>query len=184
MPRVIPKKHPLSILFTALTERSFYEYVGLCDPYITYYVSNLLIEFTHVDNLYKIRDSRGRKLEDVGEMLAESDLLSRVHTIDREREVRKHIGDYTLFFAGMFPESLRRRVGAIYFNSFNDYIRTGKESYRIVSQFEYGEYKKEAPLFKRLADNFDMCVVGLNFVKKELEKMQQPDYLRIKRILY
>ena len=183
MAKTIPKTHPLSILFTALTERSFYEYVGLCDPYIVLYVSQLLIDFTYVDNLYKIRDSRGKKLKKVGEMLAESDLVSRAHTVEREREVRRHIGDYTLFFTGMFPESLRKRVGSMYFNSFNDYIRTGKESYRIVSQFEYGKYKKEASLFRRLSDNFDVCVVGLNFVKRELEKMQQPDYLKIKRII-
>jgi hypothetical protein len=104
--------------------------------------------------------------------------------VEREREVRKHIGDYTLFFTGMFPESLRRRIGALWIDHFREYIRTGKESYHIVSQFNWGEYKKEAPLFRRLAENFDICVVGLNFVKKELEKMQEPEYLRIKRILY
>jgi len=184
MPRKIPREHPLSRLFVALTERSFYEYVGLCDPWITVYVSDLLIEFTHVDNLYKIKDSRGRRLEDVGEMLAESDIVSRARSIEREREVRKHTGDYTLFFTGMFPESLRRRVGYMWIDHFREYIKTGRESYRIVSQFDWGEYRKEAPLFRRLAEYFDVCVVGLNFVKRELEKMQEPEYLKIKRILY
>ena len=183
MPKSIPKRHPLSRLFTALTERSFYEYLGIWDPYISLYISDLLIEFTYVDNLYKIKDSQGRSLKDVGKMLAESD-ISRARMTDKEREIRKHIGDYTLFFTGMFPESLKRRVEAFYIDHFREYIRTGKESYRIVSEFNYGEYKKEAPLFRKLADNFDVCVVGLNFVKRELEKMQQPDYLRIKRILF
>ena len=31
-------------------------------------------------------------------------------SFDREREVRKHIGDFTLFFAGLFPESLNRWI--------------------------------------------------------------------------
>ncbi|HHF98403.1 MAG TPA: hypothetical protein ENL39_02825 [Candidatus Aerophobetes bacterium] len=184
MRKTIPRAHPLSKLFTALVERSFCEYLGLYDPYITFYISNLLIEFTHVDNLYKIRDSRGKRLEDIGEMLAESDLTSRAESLEREREVRKHIGDYTLFFTGMFPESLRKRAGVIWIDHFREYINVGKESYRIVAQFDCGEYKKEALLFRKLADNFDVCVVGLNFVKKELEKMQQPDYLRVKRIIY
>lgn len=185
MKRKIPKTHPLSRLFTALVERSFYEYVGLCDPYITIYVSDLLVEFIHVDNLYKIRNSRGKKLNDVGEMLAESDITSRAESLEREWEVRKHIGDYTLFFTGMFPESLRRRIGVMWIDHFKEYINVGKESYRIVAQFDYGEHRKQAPLFKRLAENFDICVVGLNFVKKELEKMQEPEYLEAKRrILY
>lgn len=184
MKRSIPRKHPLSQLFISLTERSFYEYLGLCDPWITMYISDLLIEFTYLENLYKIRDARGRRLDDLGEMLMESDLVSRARTVEREREVRKHIGDYTLFFTGMFPESLRKRVGIMHIDHFRDYIRTGRESYRIVSQFDWGEYKKEAPLFKRLAEYFDICVVGLNFVKRELERMQEPEYLRIKRIIH
>jgi len=183
MKKKVPLKHPLSILFTCLVERSFYEYVGLCEPQIALYVSELLLEFVHVDNLYKIRDSRGRRLRDVGEMLTESDMVTRASSPEREREVRKHIGDYTLFFTGMFPESLKRRVGAFVIDHFRDYINIGRESYLIVSQYSCGEYKKEAPLFRRLADNFDVCVAGLNFVKRELEKMQQPDYLRIKRII-
>lgn len=180
----IPKKHPLSRLFTALVERSFYEYIGLYDPSINFYLSHLLLEFIHVDNLYRIKDMQNRRLKDLGKIIRESDLLSRSWIKEKERGVRKYIGDYTLFFTGMFPESLKKRVGALYLDRVHDYIRTGKESYRIVAEFNYGEYRKEAPLFKRLAENFDVCVVGLNFVKKELDKMQQPDYLRIKRILH
>jgi len=184
MKKDIPKRHPLSRLFTALTERSFYEYIGLCDPDITLYISDLLLEFIHIDNLYKLRDSRGKKLEKVGEMLAESDQASRARSLEREREVRKHIGDYTLFFTGMFPESLKKRAGVMWIDHFREYIRVGKESYWIVSQFDCSEYRREVPLFRKLAQNFDVCVVGLNFVKRELERIREPEYLRAKKILY
>jgi hypothetical protein len=50
-----------------------------------------------VDNLDRIRDSHGRGLEDVGEMLLESNPLLGASSFDREREVRKHVGDYVLF---------------------------------------------------------------------------------------
>ena len=49
-------------------------------------------------------------------MLLESNpVFGPAPSFDRERQVRKHIGDYTLFFTGMFPESinhlhLRRRA--------------------------------------------------------------------------
>jgi len=39
-------------------------------------------------------------------MLIESDpIYGPAPSFDRERQVRKHIGDYTLFYAGMFPEA-------------------------------------------------------------------------------
>jgi hypothetical protein len=62
----------------------------------------------HVDRLYKIRDTQGRRVEEVAEMLAEGDLLHRAQGVEREREVHRHIGNYTLFMTGIFPEFLRR----------------------------------------------------------------------------
>ena len=72
------------------------------------YVSGVLIEFCHVDSLYRIRNSRGKALEDVGEMLIASNPLLEGRSFIYEREVRKHIGDYTLFLAGLFPEHVAR----------------------------------------------------------------------------
>jgi hypothetical protein len=34
------------------------------------------------------------------------------------------------------------------------------------------EYRHEAPLFRRLSDQFELCVFGLNLVKRELERLQ------------
>jgi hypothetical protein len=89
--------------------------------------------------------------------------------------VRKHIGDYTLFFAGMFPESINRfRLRNNRLENFIDWMKAGKESYYIVSKFEHFEYSKVAPLFAKLSDNFEGCVYGLNQVKNDLQEMQHP----------
>jgi len=46
-------------------------------------------------------------LNDVGEMLIESDPIYGPAPVVRPRTPgAKHIGDYTLFYAGMFPESV------------------------------------------------------------------------------
>ncbi|MFQ6067854.1 MAG: hypothetical protein ACE5K3_11365 [bacterium] len=179
----ISLRHPLRKLFTGLTEINFYGKVGLCDPGIVFYVSELLIEFVHVDSLYKIRDSQGKKLDDIGEMLLEEESLAATRDFDRERLLHKHIGDYTLFITGLFPESLKPRPRSIRLDYFLDYVKVGKKSYSIVSQFNQARYRKEAPLFRALSENFDLCVVGLNFVKKDLERLKNPYYLRAKRII-
>jgi hypothetical protein len=102
----VSRHHPLRRLFTELVEKHFFHDVQVRDPRAAGYVSNLLIEFTHADKLFKLRNARGRRLDDVGEMLLESDPLGPEGSFERERRVRKHVGDYALFMTGMFPESV------------------------------------------------------------------------------
>ena len=180
----ISKNHPLRLLFRSLTERNFMGKVGIANIQVIRYVSDLLVRFAHVDNLYRIRDSRGRRLEEVGEMLLESSPILNDASVDREREIRKHIGDYTLFFTGMFPESLKRLSSSIRLDHFVDYIKAGKESYRIVSEFSSGEYRESSEIFRSLSENFDYCVVGLNFVKADLEALKDPHYQKMRRMLF
>jgi hypothetical protein len=47
-------------------------------------------------------------------------------------------------------------------------IHAGKESYFIVSQFNLFEYEQEAPLFARLSDRFERCILGLTLVREEI----------------
>lgn len=172
-------------LLGELVWRHFFEDVRLEDPQVTTYVTALLADFARTENLYRIRNAQGKRLEDVGEMLIESNPLLEAASFDREREVRKHVGDYTLFMTGLFPESVAkaRRARQLRLDAFVDFVRAGKESYAIVSSFNQFEYKEEAPLFRRLSENFELCVVGLNLVKQDLEEFQRESYQRLKRTL-
>ena len=174
--RMIPESHPLQDLFQDLVGRHYAEEIGIRDPQIVAYVSHLLAEFCEADQLFKVHDASDRPLTDVGEMLIESDpVYGPAPSFDRERQVRKHIGDYALFFAGMFPESINHfRLRRNRMENFVDWIKAGKESYYIVSKFEHFEYAKVAPLFANLSQNFEQCVYGLNLVKNDLQEMQHP----------
>lgn len=176
--QTVSRDHPLRHFFTDIVRRRFDGDVRLPDPRLAAYISGLLVDFTHVDNLYRVRDSRGRRLEDIGEMLLESNPLLEASSFDREREVRKHVGDYVLFMTGLFPESLsgRQRFRQMHLDVFVDYMKAGKESYEVVSAFDQFEYKDEAPLFRKLAENFELCVFGLNLVKADLERLQRAYY--------
>ena len=173
---MISESHPLQNLFHDLVGRHYAEEIGIRDPQVVAYVSHLLAEFCEADQLFKIRDAANRPLDDLGAMLLESDpVYGPAPSFDRERQVRKHIGDYALFFAGMFPESVNNiRLRRHRLESLIDWMKAGKESYYIVSKFEDFEYVKVAPLFASLARNFERCVHGLNLVKNELQEMQHP----------
>ena len=184
MAQKIPEGHPLRRLFNELTVRNFMDNLRLPDTEIIKYVSDLLAEFVHADNLYRIRNSQGRRLEDVGEMLLESE-EAKTETLDTEteRKIRKHIGDYTLFFTGMFPERLKQLKSGIRMDYFIDYIKAGKESYGIVAESSTGRFAEERALFLKLSDNFDYCVVGLNFVRTDLERLQDRGFYQVKKII-
>ncbi|MBI2683326.1 MAG: hypothetical protein HYX26_08970 [Acidobacteriales bacterium] len=171
-----PENHAVREFFQVLVEKHFHETLGLRDQELSDYVSNLIGDFCEAEELFKIRDGEGRPLTDVGEMLLAADpVYGPAPSFDRERQVRKHIGDFTLFFTGMFPESVNaRRLRRHRLESFVDFIKAGKESYYIVSKFEHFEYAKVAPLFARLSNEFERCVYGLNIIKNELEVMQHP----------
>lgn len=176
------REHPLTRLMNGLTERNFHK-VGLREPDLPRYAAEVLVDFAHVDRLYKIRDARGRRIEDVGEMLLEGDMRHRAASLDRERSVRKHIGDFTLFFTGMFPEHIRSRRNWWRLDRWLDWIETGKESYRIVGEYNLGPYAAEAALYRRLADHFDFMVVGLNFVKQDLDTMRDDRFEIVRDII-
>jgi hypothetical protein len=179
----IPAGHPLHRLLAGLTERNFTVHLGWRDPHVIRYVSDVLADFVHVDRLYKVRDVRGRRVEEVAEMLAEGDVMHRAHSAERERTVHKHIGDYTLFMTGLFPEFLRRqqtsrpRTSA---DAFLDFVQAGKRSYRIVSELPDRPDEGTAPLFRKLAENFELCVFGLGYVRADLDRLRTPRFRALK----
>ena len=181
---MVSESNLLHQFFTAVVEHN-YDEIGVRSAEVQGYVATLLTEFCEADNLYKIKSIDGRPLCDVGEMLLESDpIYGTAPSFDRERQVRKHIGDYSLFFTGMFPESLNgQRLRRSRMDSLIDFVRAGKESYYIVSKFEHFEYAKVAPLFRRMSEEFEQLVYGLNQVKNELEEMQHPIVRRTQKFL-
>jgi len=52
-----------------------------------------------------------------------------------------------------------------------------------VSFFDQFEYRDEAPLFRRLSEAFELCVWGLNLVKRDLERYQQDYYQSLRSAL-
>jgi hypothetical protein len=182
-PSRIPRHHPLRQLFQQLVRRRLAHATQSHDEAVAEYVSGILTDFTHVDNVYRIRNARGMRVEDVAEMLVEANPLLNASSFVREREVRKHVGDFTLFFTGLFPEAVASlpRLRPLSRDTFVDYVAAGKKSYEIVAAFNVFEYADEAPLFRQLSDRFEQCVFALNMVKRDLEELQEPAYRDLQR---
>ncbi len=104
---MVPESHSLRSLFHQLVEQCYSEHVGIRDVEVSSYVADLLTDFCESDRLYSLRDSEGRPIEEIAEMMTAADPVhGTAASFDQERHIRKHIGDYTLFLTGMYPESL------------------------------------------------------------------------------
>ncbi|MFQ6047980.1 MAG: hypothetical protein ACE5K7_01280 [Phycisphaerae bacterium] len=183
MGKAIPAHHPLGRFFRGLVEQTFYVDLGMCDPQLAGYLSGLLTQFVHIDQIFALRNATGRRIEDVAEMVSEAYLGPGVSEAVRRRIVHRHIGDFTLFWTGVYPEGLRRLRAPQRKDHLVDYLQQGKRSYAIASDLTPAEQEPSAQLLRRLSEKFEFCVYGLGLVRKGWER-SRPDSFRAARALW
>jgi hypothetical protein len=164
--------HPLRRFFAGFAEHTFLNTLGVGDPALIDYLSMLLSRAIHLDSLFRLANSQGRRLEQVADMMLEAETLPPEG--QARREFHRHIGDFTLFWTGVYPEALERLRSILCKDHFIDYCAQGKRSYYIASTFADEPYREEAPVLRRLSDEFELFAYGLNQVRREWERAQ-PD---------
>lgn len=156
MNRHIDPEHPLNRLFAELVHDAMGTAVsGAPQADVELYLTNLLVNFIHTDEIFRLRDRSGRRLASVSDMILEGDVLLEADSFEREREVHKHIGDFILFWSGVYPgflQQLRFRIGNDWIV---DYLQQGKTSYHVVSTFDHQPYSDEAATFRKLSQDFE-----------------------------
>jgi len=163
-------QHPLRRLFAGLTEQTFQSLLGVADPPVIDYLSLLLSRFVHLDAHFRLRDTQGKQLYEVADMLLEAEAMP--PEARTRREYHRHIGDFTLFWTGVYPEALARLRSALRKDHFLDYCAQGKRSYFIASTFEDDPYRDEAPVLRRLSQEFELWAYGLTQVRHEWERLK------------
>ena len=151
----IADNHPIRALFQQLTERGMSQ-LNLHDPETIQYITNLLTEFVQIENMLRVSDEAGQRGRYLLDMLTQA---SNEMSPTLRRDYYKHLGDVTLFNLGLFPESLtygRRTVSPDY------YAETGRRSYTIVAEMDASSRTR---IYRKLSEQFQQCVVGLNWVK-------------------
>jgi hypothetical protein len=151
----VPEGHPIRGFFRELTQRGLSQ-LNLHDPDTIHYITNLLTEFVQIENMYRVKDDSGQRLEYVFDVLTQA---GRHMSPDLRRDYYKHLGDVTLFNLGLFPESLtygRHTVSPSY------YAEQGRRSYHIVAEMDSSS---STIVYRKLVEQFEQCVVGLNWVR-------------------
>ena len=182
----IKRNHPLRELFKRALDFGLEMNPTDSAGTVEYIEEQILCGFINADNLYRIKDTSGNRLEDIAEMLSESSVLLNANSFDREFQVHKHIGDFTLFMLSMFPNALTRKRGREFIlggvvipgaSLSEHYVLQGQRSYKIAAEFT------QAKLFRELSSNYLMYKNILELVRIYLESVKNKEYLEVRRII-
>lgn len=156
----VDKLEKVRSFFLWATRRSFWD-LAIKEHWVSEYIADVLTNFARTENLYPLRNEKGERLETLSEALLEANLLTlRGGNLHREREIRKHIGDFALFMAGIFPEYVQKRSLMGY------YLSEGARAYWSVWELDRALLRPGARLFEELAKRFELYVGALNYMRK------------------
>src|SRR4051794_5882071 len=101
-----PAEHPLRRLFAGLAEHAFFSRLGVADPAPIDYLSAPLPRFAHVAAVSRRGGGQGGPLTELVDMILEAEQLPAGGRT--RREYYRHVGDFALFWTGVYPEALDR----------------------------------------------------------------------------
>ncbi|MFQ5963747.1 MAG: hypothetical protein ACE5KZ_05630 [Candidatus Scalinduaceae bacterium] len=134
------------------------------DSQVSNYIANILTQFTKSSRLFKIREAEKESYQYIVDMIADS-LRS---DNNRKFYIYCHIGNYTLFLTGMFPEYIeyryerkRRSVDKQY------YIDFGKTYYALASEHTNVRGNRLSGTLSYLSEGFEVVAQVLHFMNGE-----------------
>jgi hypothetical protein len=160
---------PIRVYFAEAVHDAMDRYANLSDIEVENYLTRMLVEFLRMDGIYGLKDKSGRRVGSVSEMLCEGDIRLNADSFGREREVHRHIGDFLLFWSGLFPEYLPNLKSPAGKDALIDPVGQGRMSYHVASTFEYEPYGSEAKVLRKLSEKFETYQYGLGIVRAGFE---------------
>jgi hypothetical protein len=138
-------------------------------PDTEFYLVNLLNQFMTTDRLYP-RDSQGAVREEPLAFLVKEALEAPL--LQAQRALFRHIGDVSLYLAGFFQPSLRRKLVDVDY-----YIDMGGSAYKHVAA--RAEEDQARSLYAELAQKFGSFVEVLAEVSDRTTPRTEKDLLRL-----
>ena len=168
-------------LFRALLERRgclqvsthFYFYVlvrhvflrsDLKDRAVADYVAELLAEFARAEHARCVVPGQPNPLDYFFEMLAA------LQTADERTsfQIRVHIGNYSLFLSGVFPERIRFRAEQKGFPALKYYEALGRSQYRAASDHRLARRYELTTILGTLSERFQATRRALNDISERI----------------
>jgi hypothetical protein len=151
---------PLSIspqLYFYVLLRHVLKETGLNDRAVSDYLASLLERFSQTARMRSPADGHGNPVQYVSDML----IALRTASPSQSFLIRAHVGNYSLFITGMFPETVQSRSqrGAPDVSFYED---VGRQNFRAVARHELARSCSLTGIFESLADQFRDVRLALN----------------------
>jgi len=106
------------------------------------------------------------------------EMVSALQTADDRTSflLRAHIGNHSLFLAGVFPERIRFRAEVRGFPDLKYYEELGRTHYRIAGEHRLAQRYHLEGILKTLAERFQATRRALNDMTDRLLSIGDPDY--------
>jgi hypothetical protein len=145
---------------------------GIEDRVVADYVAEVLCEFSRTERTRCVVPGGDGPIEYLFEMLAA------LENADERTGffIRAHIGNHSLFLAGVFPERIKFRAESRGFPDLRYYEALGQTSFRVASDHRLAGRYALAPVFSTLADRFQDARLALNDVSQRLFSLGEVDY--------
>lgn len=145
--------------FSNLVNLSFFDLGKERDRDAAEYLTEMLTEFARSESLYKLTDDAGKKVNTIVDMLIESRKVPQENS-GYQREVRKYMGDFSLFMSGIFRDYVNRGSYLSY------YMNEGMKSYSVVSILDLERGDGNPIMFSKLAREFEFYSGALDYMRK------------------
>ena len=134
------------------------------DREVADYVAEVLAEFASAERARCVVPGQRNPLDYFFEM------LTALRTADDRTSflIRVHIGNYSLFLSGVFPDRIRFRAEARGFPDLKYYEGMGRAHYRMASDHRLAQRYEVAKIFNTLAERFAATRLALNDIADRL----------------
>jgi len=142
------------------------------DRAVADYVAEVLAEFARAERARCVVPGASNPLDYFFEM------LSALRTADDRTSffIRAHIGNYSLFLSGVFPDRIRFRAEARGFPGVKYYDALGRTHYRFASDHRLAQRYEVTKIFNTLSERFETTRLALNDIADRLFSIGDVDY--------
>ena len=151
--------------------RQTFKRSGIDDRNVADYVAAMLAEFARAERGSCVLPGQSQSLDYFFEMLAA------LQTADDHTafQLRAHVGNYSLFLSGVFPDRIRVRAERRGFPDLRYYEALGRTHFRAASDHRLAQRYELAEILNTLSERFETTRHALNDISERLFTMSAVD---------
>jgi hypothetical protein len=152
--------------------RNVFRKSDIQDRMVADYVAELLAEFVLSERSRCVVPGQANPLDYFFEM------MGALNTADDRTSfyIRVHMGNYSLFLSGVFPERIRFRSEARGFPDLKYYEQIGRTQYRVASDHRLAQRYDLTKVLSTLSERFGTTRLALNDIAERLFSLGDTDY--------